>query len=287
MTTSIATAETLAADLARLGVAPGDSLMVHASLRRLGPTANGADTLLDALDLAVGPNGTLMMVLGAVIEHEWVNEHPEHERPALLADATPYDPLTAPAIGEVGYLAEAFRVRPGTLVTDNPSGRFAARGHLAERFLKDAPWDDYYGPDSPLHRFCRADGKVLRIAANPDTTTVLHYAEYLALLRTKSRVVRHYKVQGPDGPVVRSVSCLDDEHGIAPWPSPGEPDVDWPDNDYFAVILKTYLEYASPATGRVGLADTHLIDACDIVAFGAQWMTYNLVPAPHDAPSNS
>jgi aminoglycoside N3'-acetyltransferase len=287
MTTAPHTALSLAAELGRLGVVPGDALMVHVSLRRLGPMVDGATTLLDALDLAVGPTGTLMMVLGAEIDHEWVNEHPVEERAGLLADATPYDPLAAPAIGEVGYLAEAFRIRTGTLVTDNPSGRFGARGRLAERFLRDAPWDDYYGPDSPLHRFCQAAGKVLRIGANPDTTTVLHYAEYLADLPFKRRVVRHYKVRGPDGPVVRSVSCLDDEHGIAPWPRVGEPDVAWPHNDYFAVVLMAYMETRRPASGTVGHAETYLIDASDIVAFGADWMTRNLVPAAEDVPSNS
>jgi len=234
------TPETLASDLAQLGVAKGDAVMVHASLRRLGPAIEGASTLLDALDLAVGPTGTLMMVLGAEVDHEWVNAHPIAERAALLADVAPYDPLTARALGEVGYLAEAFRVRPGTRVTDNPSGRLAARGHLAEALTRDAPWDDYYGPDSPLHRLCQARGKVLRIGANPDTTTVLHYAEYLADLPHKSRVTR------------------------------------WPESDYFAVILAAYLALGRHRSGTVGRADAHLLDAADIVAFGAEWMTRNL-----------
>lgn len=251
-------------------------LMVHASLRAIGATDGGASGVLDALDAAVGSDGTLLMVLGAVVDHEWVNSRPEPERADLLAHEAPFDPLVAPSLPEVGYLAEAFRTRPGTIVNDNPSGRFAARGRRAEELLRGAPWDDYYGPGSPLHRLCEANGRVLRMGANPDTTTVLHYAEYLADVPRKRRVRRHYRVHGAAGPETRSVECLDDEHGIVDWPRDGAA-VPSPDNDYFALILKAYLAAGHGRRGQVGGAGAELIDAADIVRFGARWMTDNLV----------
>lgn len=265
----------LASHLTTLGVVPGDVLMVHASLRKIGPTEGGAAGVLDALDAAVGASGTLLMVIGAVIDHEWVNARPEGERAALLAGEAPFDPLVAPALPEVGYLAEAFRTRPGTIVSDNPSGRFAARGRRAEALLRGAPWNDYYGPASPLHRLCEAGGRVLRLGANPDTTTVLHYAEYLADLPNKRRVRRHYRVPGATGHETRSVECLDDEHGIVEWPREGSA-VPWPDNDYFAVILKEYLASGRGLRGPVGSAAAELLDASDVVRFGARWMTDHL-----------
>jgi aminoglycoside N3'-acetyltransferase len=226
----------------------------------------GATGVIDALDAAVGPGGALMMILGAVVDHEWVNQRPEAERAALLEKATPYDPLVSPVLPEVGYLAEAFRTRPGTIVTDNPSGRFAARGGRAAELLRDAPWDDYYGPGSPLDRLCETGGRVLRIGANPDTTTVLHYAEYLADVPAKRRVRRHYRVTGVNGPETRSVECLDDEFGI----------VDWDGEDYFALILKAFLDEGRGLRGRIGNAEAQLVEAKDIVDFGARWMTANL-----------
>ena len=255
--------EQLVDDLRNVGVRPGDTLMVHASLRAIGPVTGGAEGVLDALDDAVGPEGTLLMILGAEIEHDWVNERPEVERAELLAAAPPFDPANTPVFHEVGYLAEAFRKRAGTRVTDNPSGRFGARGRLAEALLADAPWDDYYGPGSPLEQFCAHGGKVLRLGANPDTATVLHWAEYLADVPNKRRVRRHYRCHGDDGPIVRTVACLDDTDGIVPWE--GE--------DYFALILRDYLALGRAKRGRVGSAETELIDAQDIVAFGANWMT--------------
>lgn len=255
-------------DIAALGVAPGDIVMPHVSLRTIGPIETGPAGLLEALTRAVGLDGTLLMILGAEIAHDWVNKRPEAEREALLADAPVFDPLQAPAYAEVGAFAEFFRKAPGTRLTDNPSGRFGARGHLAGRLLHDAPWHDYYGPGSPLERLCEAGGKILRIGANPDTTTVLHYAEYLADVPGKRRVRRHYRCRGPLGPVVRDVACLDDEDGI----------VIVDGEDYFARILKDYLALGRAGHGSVGNAPAELIDAADFTRFGARWMTETFAP---------
>jgi len=267
----------LVGDLRRLGVTVGDALMVHASLRRIGPVAGRADGVVDALEAAVGPDGTLMMTLGAQDDWAWVNERPEAERAALLADAVPFDVLATPASDEVGVLAEVFRRRPETRVSDNPEGRFGAAGRLATAFTSDTPWDDYYGPGSSLERFVAAGGRVLRLGADLDTVTVLHHAEYLAEVPGKRRVRRHRMVAPPGGgpAELRVVECLDDESGI----------VDHPGEDYFATILKAYLATGRARAGRVGGAESELIDAADIVAFGRAWMTANLAPAaePHDA----
>ena len=260
------TVEDLAADLRRLRVAPGDLLMVHASLRRVGPVVGGADGVIDALEAAVGPQGTLFMTLGARDDHAWVNERPEEERAGLLVDAEPFDAAATPADPDMGVLAEVFRRRRGTKVSDHAEGRFGARGRLAESLVEDVPWDDYYGPGSPLERFVEAGGRVLRLGAHLDTLTVVHYAEYLAAVPDKRRVRRHRLVAGRDGPEVRVVECLDDEDGI----------VDHPGEDYFAVILRRYLETGRAAVGTVGRARSELIDAGDVVRFAVEWMGGNL-----------
>ena len=62
--------ERLLADLRALGIRPADLVMVHGSLRKLGLARTvygegGADLLLDGLEEAVGPDGTLLMTLGS------------------------------------------------------------------------------------------------------------------------------------------------------------------------------------------------------------------------------
>ncbi len=263
------TPDELTGGLQALGVRPGDLLFLHASLRRIGPVHGGAVGVIGAVEQAIGPEGTVMMILGAANEWDWVNSHPESERAALLADAEPFDTRTTPVLPEVGVLAEVMRTLPGTVVNDHPEGRFAARGRLAHDLLADLPWDDYYGPGSALDRFVAAGGRVLRLGAKPDTVSVLHFAEYCADVPDTVRIRRHRKVLGPEGPRIVVVECMDDENGIVP-------DDRQPAEDYFAIILREFLATGAAMVGTVGGARAELVEASDLVTFGAAWMTANL-----------
>lgn len=255
-------------DLTRLGVRPGDLLMVHASLRALGDVDGRAAGVVTALDASVGPEGTLLMTLGAEDEWSWVDDHPEDVREDFLRDAEPFDARMTPASTDIGMLAEVFRTTPGTVVSNHPEGRFGARGRLARELTRDVPWDDYYGPGSPLQRLVDEGGRVLRLGADENTVTLIHYAEYLAHVPDKRRVRRHRRVLGADGPEIRVVECLDDTLGI----------VDWHGDDYFALILRDYLASHEVPRGRVGDADSTLLDARDLVTCAVRWMQTHLAP---------
>jgi len=268
--------DSLVADLYQLGLRTGDTVMVHASLKAIGPVEGGADGVVRALDAAVGPGGTCLMVLGAEDPWAWVNDRPETERPALLADAEPFDAQTTPAQEDVGVLAEVFRKTPGTLVSNHPEGRFGARGRLAASLVTNVPWDDYFGPGSPLDRFTAAQGRVLRLGADLDTVTLLHFAEYLAEVPNKRRVRRYRRIAATHGPAIRSVDCLDDNQGI----------VDWPGEDYFAVILREFLATGRASRGRVGGAQSELIEAGELLTVAVRWMETHLMASSHDAGSS-
>ena len=219
MATSRHTVAGLVGDLRTLGVVPGDVVMVHASLRAVGPVVGGAAGLVAALDAAVGPSGSLLMTVGARDDWAWVNERPEAERAALLAGSPPFDARAATADPDVGVLAEVFRDPAGHAVSDHPEGRFAGA------------WPPGRGPRRrrAVGRLLRAGlsagaagqtrgGMILRLGADPDTVTAIHFAEYLADVPSKRRVRRHRLVHGPDGPVVRVVDSLDDSDGIVDHP---------------------------------------------------------------------
>lgn len=256
----------IAQDLRRLGVRPGDVLMVHASLRAVGPVEGGADGVIDALEEAIGPQGSLLVNVGVRDDFAWVNARPEFERAALLEGTEPFDTRVAGADPDNGVLAEVFRRRPRTLVSDHPEGRFGASGPLAGELVRQVPWNDYYGPNSPLERLVRADGRVLRLGADLETMTLLHYAEYLACIPEKRRVRRHRLVAGPHGPELRVIECLDDCDGI----------VDYPEGDYFGLLLADYLQAGRAIVGKVGGASSELIEAVDIVSFAKTWMEQHL-----------
>ncbi len=191
----------------------------------------------------------------------------------MLLGSPVFDPLTAPADPDVGVLAEVFRTTPGTVVSDHPEGRFGARGRLAEELMSDVPWDDYYGPGSPLDRFVQHGGRVLRLGADIDTVTLLHWAESLAPITGKRRVRRHRLVIGADGrPEVRVVDTLDDSDGIADYPGV--------DEDEFGAILRSYLDAGRGVRGRVGGADAELIESGDLVTFAVEWIVSHAANVP-------
>jgi aminoglycoside 3-N-acetyltransferase len=266
MANSNATLSSLRADLRQLGVETGDLLMVHASMRAIGPIKGRADTLIAALDDTVGRTGGLLMMVSPDDPWSWVNERPEGERASLLVNAELFDAQSAKTAADVGVLAEVFRTLPGTLVSDHPEGRFAARGRLAEELVRDPPWDHYYGPGSALERLVERGGKVLRLGADRNTVTLMHYAEYLADVADKRRVRRHRLVSLDGKAVVRTVDCLDDSDGIVAYAS----------GDYFEHIFGAYLQRAVVRLGRVGNAHSELMDAGDLVRFSAAWMTEHL-----------
>ena len=140
---------------------------------------------------------------------------------------------------------------------------------VLEELMRDVPWDDYYGPGSPLERFHRRGGRVLRLGASIETVTLLHYAEYMVPLAEKRRTRRHRRVRRGDGTLTTvHVDCLDDEHGI----------VDYPDGDYFGSLLRDYLATGRSRAGTVGRAHSELIEAPDLLEFAVQWMAEKLAP---------
>jgi aminoglycoside N3'-acetyltransferase len=234
----------LSAQLRALGVAPGDLLMVHASMRAVGTRA---EDLIAALQASVSPSGALMMLLCG-------------------PEGAPFEGDASPAWRELGILPEVFRRTPGVVLNLHPIARFGAWGAPAALLVENPPQDDYYGPGSPLARLWECGGKVLRLGADLDTVTLLHWAEYLADLPQKRRVT-HIGECARAGAVERiEVTCLDDSEGIR----------DWPGDDYFAEILRLFLASGAAPVGPVGGATAELLVAQDLVRFGVAWLESEL-----------
>jgi aminoglycoside N3'-acetyltransferase len=239
------TLEALVAQLAALGIHPGDAVMIHASLRKLGPVTGRAAGVIEGLREAVGASGHLLMVLGAV-------------------DDRPFDALTSPVnVEDMSVLAEVFRTFPGVQVNDHAADRFAVLGPDAAFFLEPAPLHDYHGPGSVLERLVLRDGKVLRLGAAPDTITLTHYAEYLANVPNKRAVRRRY-VRADIGE--QWIASLDDSDGIA----------EWSGGDYFPQIFLDYRASAAVRIGPVGSCSGELLNAGDFVDFAVRWMNEHL-----------
>ena len=69
----------------------------------------GAQTILDALRDAVGPDGT---ILGYT---DWDGQDDVEDHPELREHARPFDPLTSRSVRDVGFFPELLRTTPGAL----------------------------------------------------------------------------------------------------------------------------------------------------------------------------
>lgn len=252
----------LAADLARLGVAPGDIVMVHSSCRALGPVLGGPDAIIHALRLAVGPEGTIMAYLDWDAPWEDLVDDdgrvPEPWRSAVL----PFDPAATRAARYLGVLPEMLRTTPGARRSGNPGASVAALGPKADWLTADHPLDYGYGEGSPLERLVAAGGKVLMLGAPLDTMTLLHHAEHLARLPGKQVIRNEVPFAGPDGIVWRWIAEFDT----------GDPVVDALPEDFIGRIVAAYLATGAGRQGRVGQAASVLVDAAGILPFAVRWL---------------
>jgi aminoglycoside N3'-acetyltransferase len=238
----------LAEQLRALGVRAGSVVMLHVSMRKVGPVQGGALGLLEALRTAIGPEGTLLMVISA-----------------LEVEGEPFDALRTPVdTADMGVFAEVFRTFPGVRVNDHAADRFAALGPEASYLLDPTPLHDYHGSGSVLERLTKRDGVVLRLGANIDTVTLTHYAEYLADVPNKRTVRRRY-VRADIGE--QWIESLDDNEGIAVLPNGGE---------YFSQIFIDYCAAGRVRTAPVGMCMAEIFSARAFVTFAVQWMNKHL-----------
>lgn len=277
-TTQAALVEALRA----LGLRPGDRVMVHASLRAVGPVVGGPEAVLEALLSAIGPTGTLMAYVSwdrsPYAETFDGAQLPPEEKQAWPA----FDPATANPYPDWGYLNAVICRHPEVRRSGNPDASMAAIGPLADEFVAEHPLDSAYGPGSPLERFIRHGGKVLMLGAPLDAVTALHYAEAIANIPAKRRV--------------RYEQPILDAHGDKVWVTVE----DWDSNgitDRFAAaaeaggmdavetIARAYVMLDRHAEGQVGRAPCHLFDAADIVEFGVRYLERHFgAPPPAEAP---
>ncbi len=152
----------IASELRVLGIEPGSLLLVHASLRSLGPLPGGAETIVRGLEAAIAPDGTLLM-------------------PALTWEQVPSDRhSTLETPSHVGALAEYFRTRPGTLRSIHPTHSVCAAGPAAAALLTNHRHDDTpCGPHSPFRLLLELDARILMLGCGLRPNTTMHAIEEL------------------------------------------------------------------------------------------------------------
>lgn len=251
---SYATRSSLRADLRAMGIGPGDVVMTHGSLKRLGLVIGGARAVVEALYDAVGREGTIMMTAFSSdlsdpcdwykppVSPEWWD--------TIRAETPAYDPALTPSNG-IGAVAEYFRTYPGVLRSPHPMSSFTARGPAAERLVGEHPLDYRFGPDSPLGRLVELDGKIALIGAPYESITLFHYTQhYVGWVRTSR---------------VRSPVMVD---GAARWMSYKDVRYPW---HWFPYAAEHLIEQGIAKVSRVGATRAVIFPAAETVEAITEW----------------
>ena len=250
------TRASLAADVRALGVAAGDAVMVHAGLRSVGSVVGGVNAVAGALFDAVSPSGTL------VAYADWESGVDDWDDPRL-ADAIPvFDKRIARAARDHGILAETLRTWPGAVRSDHPDASVVAIGARAEWLCAEHPLQFGYGEGSPFAKLLALEAKILMLGAPLDTITLLHHAEHVARIPGK-RVIRYRRKLLREGaPVWIEIEEFDTSRPV----------VDSLPDDFIARIAAGYRGAGGGKHGRVGGAESLLLDAPGLHRFAVRWL---------------
>jgi aminoglycoside 3-N-acetyltransferase len=148
--------------LEQIGVQAGDGLLVHSALQFLGRPEGGVGLYLEALQGAVGEEGTLVV-------------------PAFnfgFARGEEYNPASAPAVG-MGTFSEYVRLAPDVLRTRHPMQSFAVWGRYAAE-LAALDTSSAFDDGSAADRMLALGFKLLLLGADIQAVSMLHYSEQRA-----------------------------------------------------------------------------------------------------------
>ena len=151
----------LAGSFRELGVEVGDTLLVHSSYKSLGPVIGGAMAVIEALQDALGPDGTLIM-------------------PTFnfgFCDGEPFDARTTPS--HMGALTELVRNDPNSRRVEHPIYSFAVLGARADEAASISD-PSSYGASSLFGRLRQWHGKIMIIGLSyNESMTFFHHVEEL------------------------------------------------------------------------------------------------------------
>jgi aminoglycoside 3-N-acetyltransferase len=247
-------------DLRRLGVEPGQALLVHASLRSLGQVAGGAQTVVSALREAVGPTGHVVVPTGTEANSNTSRAHQAHIA-TLTPDEVERFYLDMPAFDKdktpsgMGAISEALRTTRGAARSAHPQSSFAAIGPEADLLMADHPLECHLGQDSPLGKLNKMEAHVLMIEVGYWAFTGFHLAEYL------------YSPRPPKRAYACVVSTADGTRG---WQ---EYDDVVLDDQEFEDIGESLEKNMAVRRGKVGHARCRLVPLQAAVDFAVEWMT--------------
>ncbi len=157
--------EEITAGLRRVGIRPGDTVLVHSSLSAFGRVQGGAPTVIQALLDLLGPSGTAVFPA-----FTWGKYH-------AITKPVVFDLAREPVKNEVGIVPETFRTWPGVIRSAHLCHSVAARGPHARDVLGTN--GHAWGPGSTFGQLEQLDAWNLFLGVGTRSCTALHHVEEL------------------------------------------------------------------------------------------------------------
>lgn len=180
------TKQDLFTDLRNMGLQHTDALMVHSSMKSIGPVEGGADTVVDAF-MEYFREGLFMTPT-----HTWAQMSEEYSL---------FDPVREPAC--VGIIPNVFRKRAGVVRSLHPTHSIAAYGPSAEDYVRGE--ENIITPAQPKGcwgKLMDVDAKILLVGCTHARNTFIHAVE--EMLDVPERLTASpvpFQIKMPDGTI--------------------------------------------------------------------------------------
>lgn len=224
-------------DLISLGIQPSDTLLIHASMKSIGPVEGGAEAVLDMLMEYFREKGLLVF---PTLSYSLVNA----ENPRFDVRNT--------STSSMGILAELFRQRPGVIRSLHPTHSVAAWGQDAARFTAGHENADTPCPKgSPWWKLLERRGKIMFIGTGISCNTFLHGVdEWLEIPNLRTVEPQKLEIVDYDGKIHKM-----NLHRHCS-----------PRNAYYGSCEKRFDAAGAITRGKFGNADCHVLDCRRIAA---------------------
>lgn len=237
------TKESLKENLKELGIKPDDTLLIHSSMKSIGPVEGGADTVLDMLMEYFGEKGLLVF---PTLTYAVVN--PEHPRFDVRATPT-----------SCGILPQLFWQRPNVIRSLHPTHSLAAYGKDAKEFVSGHENSDTPAPKgSPWWKLLERRAKILFVGlGGVENNTFCHGVdEWLGHKEMVTATTQALEIVNYDGNIIPynlHRHCV-------------------PRNAYYGSLEGDFDKFGILTRGKLGEADCWLL-TCQGIAdyFGIQY----------------
>lgn len=227
------TYESLKNDIVNMGIKPDDTIKIHSSMKKIGETEGGADTVLDVFCDYLGSEGLLVLpahTWGTVQDYDYI-----------------YNPDKTPS--NLGLLPNLFRQRKGVYRSIHPTHSVCAFGKGAKDFVSGIyPQITPCGKNSCYKKLYDLGARVLLLGVTLTSNTFFHQIEES---REEEIPPSHFKKQPmPCKIELSGGNYIDNPIYLSP--------VDT--SKQFDRVMDAVLKESSTVTGKIGQADCILVD---------------------------